>query len=98
MKKSEIYTEHQIIKPSNTGGMILTYFKEPHVSFIKILRFGCPGFTGSDAGYGHSTAWQKPCCGRCPTYKVEEDGHGCGLRASVPHQKEEDWQQMLAQG
>ena len=19
----------------------------------------------------------KPCCGRCPTYKAEEDGHGC---------------------
>ena len=19
----------------------------------------------------------KLCCGRCPTYKVEEDGHGC---------------------
>ena len=19
----------------------------------------------------------KPCCGRCTTYKVEEDGHGC---------------------
>ena len=19
----------------------------------------------------------KPCCGRCPTYKVEEDGYGC---------------------
>ena len=19
----------------------------------------------------------KPCCGRCPTYKEEEDGHGC---------------------
>ena len=19
----------------------------------------------------------KPCCGRCPTYKVEEDGPGC---------------------
>ena len=19
----------------------------------------------------------KPCCRRCPTYKVEEDGHGC---------------------
>ena len=18
-----------------------------------------------------------PCCGRCPTYKVEEDGHAC---------------------
>ena len=26
---------------------------------------------------GHGTAWQKPCCGRHPTHKVEEDGHGC---------------------
>ena len=34
----------------------------------------------------------KPCCGRRPTYKVEEDGHGCELRASLPQQKEEDWQ------
>ena len=38
-----------------------------------------------------------PCCGRRPTYKVEEDGHRCELRASLPQQKEEDWQQ-LAQG
>ena len=29
---------------------------------------------------------------------VEEDGHRCLLRASLPQQKEEDWQQMLAQG
>ena len=36
----------------------------------------------------------KPCCGRHPTYKVEEGGHG----ASLPQQKEEDWWQMLAQG
>ena len=35
-----------------------------------------PGFAGSDPGYGHGTAWQKPCCGRRPTYKVEEDEHG----------------------
>ena len=29
-----------------------------------------------------------PCCGRRPTYKkVEEDGHGCWLRASLPQQK-----------
>ena len=40
---------------------------------------------------------EKPCCGRGPTYKVEEDGHGCELKASFPQQKE-DWQQMLAQG
>ena len=40
----------------------------------------------------------KTCCGRRPTYKVEEDRHGCELRASLPQQKEEDRQQMLAQG
>ena len=39
----------------------------------------------------------KPWCGRHPTYKVEDDGHRCQLRASLPQQKEEDWQQ-LAQG
>ena len=38
-----------------------------------------------------------PCCGRRPTYKVEEDGHGCYFRASLPQSKEEDWEQ-LAQG
>ena len=39
--------------------------------------FGSPGFTGSDPGCGHGTAWQKPCCSKRPTYKVEEDGHRC---------------------
>ena len=33
-----------------------------------------------------------PCCGKRPPYKVEEDGHGCELKASLPQQKEEDWQ------
>ena len=32
---------------------------------------------GSDPRCGHGTTWQKPHCGRHPTYKVEEDGHGC---------------------
>ena len=32
--------------------------------------------------------------GRRPTYEVEEDGHGCSLRASLPQQKEQDWQQL----
>ena len=32
-----------------------------------------------------------PCCGRRPTYKAEEDGHGCELRASLPQQKVENW-------
>ena len=39
----------------------------------------------------------EPCCGRHATYKVEEDGHGCELRASLPQQKE-DCKQLLAQG
>ena len=29
----------------------------------------------------------KPYCGRRPMYKVEEDGHGCYLRAGLPQQK-----------
>ena len=33
----------------------------------------------------------KPCCCMRPAYKVEEDGHGCELRARLPQQKEEDW-------
>ena len=36
----------------------------------------------------------KPCCGRHPTYKVEEDGHGGQLRTNLPQQKEEDWWQI----
>ena len=28
-----------------------------------------------------------PCCGRRPTYKVEDDGHCYSLRASLPQQK-----------
>ena len=29
----------------------------------------------------------KPCCGRHPTYKVEENGHGCRLRANFPQKR-----------
>ena len=46
-------------------------------SSVRTFHFGGPGFTGSDPGCGHGTTWQKPCCGGRPTYKVEEDGHGC---------------------
>ena len=44
---------------------------------LHVLLLGGPGFAGSDPRCGHGTTWQKPCCARCPTYKVEEDGHGC---------------------
>ena len=42
-----------------------------------VLLLSGPEFAGSDPGCRHGTAWQKPCCGRHPTCKVEEDGHGC---------------------
>ena len=42
-----------------------------------ILFLGGLGFAGLDPGCRHGTTWQKPCCGGRPTYKVEEDGHGC---------------------
>ena len=44
-------------------------------SYVPLL--GGAGFAGWDLGCRHGTAWQKPCCGRHPMYKVEEDGHGC---------------------
>ena len=37
--------------------------QRPRVSLVRIL-----GVDMAPLG--------KPCCGRCPTYKVEEDGHG----------------------
>ena len=50
----------------------------PSVSAVKFARsdpvaLGSPvRIPGADmAPFG------KPCCGRHPTYKVEEDGHGC---------------------
>ena len=36
-----------------------------------------PGVRRFGSLCGPGTAWQKPCCGRSPIYKVEEDGHGC---------------------
>ena len=31
----------------------------------------------------------KPCCGRCPMYKVEEDGHERELRANLAQKKKD---------
>ena len=41
---------------------------------------------GTDLYTGHLTMlW------RCPAYKMEEDWHRCWLRASLPHQKKEEF-------
>ena len=50
------------------------------------------GFTVWIPGVDIAPLGKKPCCGRRPTYKGEEYGHACQLRASLPQQKEEDWQ------
>ena len=39
-----------------------------------VLLLGGPGFAGSDPG-ADMALLGTPCCGRRPTYKVEEDGH-----------------------
>ena len=40
----------------------------------------------------------KPCCIRHPTYKVEEVGMDVSSGPVFLRKREEDWQQMLAQG
>ena len=43
---------------------------------VHIPLLGGPGFAGSIPGMDMAPLGT-PCCGRHPTYKVEEDGHGC---------------------
>ena len=56
-----------------------------------VWLLGGSGFANLDPGCGHGIAWHAFICRR-PTCKVEEDGHGCWLRARLPQQKEKDWQ------
>ena len=60
-------------------------------ALLKVTEMGQPSssvvkFARSASVARRSPAWiwgadmaplGKPCCGRRPTYKVEEDGHGC---------------------
>ena len=93
--------------------MVLALGLLPTTSFNRIVLFwGQPGGAAVKCAQSASAAQDllvhipvvdmallgKPCGGRHPTCKVEEDGRGCELRDSLPQQKEEDWRQMLAQG
>ena len=40
-----------------------------------VLLLGGVEFTGLDPG-ADMAPLDRPCCGRRPTYKIEEDGHG----------------------
>ena len=57
---------------SDKGDSLVAQQLSAHLLLLSSL-----GFAGSDPGCGHGTAWQKPCYGRRPTYKVEENGHRC---------------------
>ena len=62
-----------------------------NISKKKGYSWGRPGGTVVKCARSTSVAWGSlvqipgadvaplgtPCCGRCPTYKVEEAGHGC---------------------
>ena len=56
--------------PRCRGGLVVQWLSS------HFLILGGLGFTGSNPGCGHGTTWQAM-LGRRPTYKVEEDGHGC---------------------
>ena len=71
-KKKDLNFCNQHNSRITNGGQPVAQWLSSHV-----LLLGGPGFTGSDPRCGHGNTWQKPCCGRCPMYKVEEDGHGC---------------------
>ena len=57
---------------------------------VHVPLLGGPGFAGSDLG-AEMAPLGTQCCGRRPTRKVEEDGHGSWLMAGLPQQKEEGW-------
>ena len=65
------YTKLKDQKCGHVGAGLVAQRLNSHVPLL-----GGPGFAGSDPRCGDGTAWQ-PCCGRRPTYKLEEDGHGC---------------------
>ena len=60
------------LKLSKVGASPVAQWLSSHVPLLCSL-----GFAGWDPRCGHGNAWQKPCCGRHPMYKVEDDGHGC---------------------
>ena len=70
LKKIKKYFEMN--EKKNIGAGLVAQWLSSHVPLL-----GGLGFASLDPRWGHGTAWQKPSCGRCPTYKVEEDGHGC---------------------
>ena len=68
--------------PHGPGGVVVKFVcsASPALSpLVQILGVDLP------------TTYQAICCGRRTTYKVEEDGHGCWLRANLPPQQQKKY-------
>ena len=85
-KRCYIYT--RILNPESLLPNFMSFLQE---HFLKIILWGWPGGAAVKCAHSTSAAQDllvrilgadmaplgKSCCGRHPTYKVEEDGHGC---------------------
>ena len=73
-----LYTRHSYIIETQrlirngSGARAVAQRLSSHIPILSGL-----GFAGSDPGADMAPHGKTPCCGRRPTYKVEEDGHGC---------------------
>ena len=59
-----------MIKMKTSGASPVAQQLRAHVPLLRGLGFAGMGADMAPLG-------KKPCCGRRPMYRVEEDGHGC---------------------
>ena len=92
------WINHFALGPAN---YVTNSASQQHYHSSKICCWGQPSGAAVKCAPSASMAWGssvqfpgvdmallgKPCCGRRPMYKVEEDGHGCQLRASLPQKR-----------
>ena len=73
----------------------ITYFLETIPGVSPVMQWFSLACSSSAAQVLRFRSWVRsyttcqPCCGRQHVYKVEEDWHGCQLRANLPQQKQQ---------
>ena len=69
---------HEVVKCLLVIFTIITFLGLPGGAEVKCARSASAAWGSPVRILGADMALLgKPCCGRRPTYKVEEDGHGC---------------------